>query len=380
MIAESNDRNLLKKVSSPAILVVVCFSVYEDILAARDLYPLQGPCIKISMLTVCLMSTQYPQDRDSLKPGKTYRISGHESFPCRYAWLPKAVRGLQEDPKLFGDEEGAMVELGVGKNMVRSIRFWSQVMGMAEAETKRQSLSVTALGRTLLAEKGLDPFLEDIRTLWLLHWNLATNIESPLLAWDFLLNRWQEPELVPSVALKALQKEAEKYENRLSKVTLQQHFNTFLHTYYPTRGRKGEVQEDNLDCPLVGLELIIKIGERELDRRSGAHETIYGFNREEKPDISPELFVYCLNDFWQKRHWVESTLTLQEIAHSHGSPGQIFKLPEEDVRTRVEALARQTNGFLEYMESANLQQVEKTRNRNSMDLLKEIYSGAVNYG
>ena len=23
-----------------------------------------------------------------------YRISGHESFSCRYTWLPKAVRGL----------------------------------------------------------------------------------------------------------------------------------------------------------------------------------------------------------------------------------------------------------------------------------------------
>ena len=326
------------------------------------------------------MSTQYPQHRDSPKSAKTYRISGHESFPCRYAWLPKAVRGLQEDPKLFGDEEGAMVKLGVGKNMVRSIRFWSQVMGMTKVEAKRQSLLVTDLGKTLLAENGRDPFLEDIRTLWLLHWNLATNIENPLLAWDFLLNRWQEPELVPSVVLKALQKEAEKQENRLSKVTLQQHFNTFLHTYYPTRGRKGEVQEDNLDCPLVELELIIKIGERELDRRSGARETIYGFNREEKPDIRSELFVYCLNDFWQKRHEAESTLTLREVAHGHGSPGQIFKLPEEDVRTRVEVLAQQTDGFLEYMESTNLQQVQKTRDRNSTELLKEIYSGAVNDG
>jgi hypothetical protein len=24
-----------------------------------------------------------------------YRISGYESFPCRYTWLPKAVRGLE---------------------------------------------------------------------------------------------------------------------------------------------------------------------------------------------------------------------------------------------------------------------------------------------
>ena len=326
------------------------------------------------------MSTQYPQNSASPKSRKTYRISGHESFPCRYAWLPKVVRGLQKDPKLFLDEEGAMVKLGVGKNMVRSIRFWSQVMGVAKAEAKRQSLSVTPLGKTLLAEKGRDPFLEDIRTLWLLHWNLATNIENPLLAWDFLLNRWQEPELVPSVVRKALQNEAERHENRLSMVTLQQHFNTFLHTYYPTRGRKGEVQEDNLDCPLVELALIIKIGERELDRRSGTHETIYAFNREEKSDISSKLFVYCLNDFWQKRHEVESTLTLREIAHGHGSPGQIFKLPEEDIRTRLEDLAQQTGGFLEYMESANLQQVRKIQDRSSMELLKKIYSGAVNDG
>ncbi len=273
-----------------------------------------------------------------------------------------------------------MVKLGVGKNMVRSIRFWSQVMGVAKAETKRQNLSVTNLGKTLLAEKGRDPFLEDIRTLWLLHWNLATNIENPLLAWDFLLNRWHEPEIVPSAILKALQKEAERQESQFSKVTLQQHFNTFLHTYYPTRGRKGEVQEDNLDCPLVELELILKLGERELDRRSGKHETIYGFNREEKPDISPELFVYCLNDFWQERHEVESTLTLREIAHGHGSPGQIFKLPEEDIRARVEALAHQTDGFLEYMESANLQQVQKTQDRSNMELLEGIYSVTVGNG
>jgi hypothetical protein len=46
-----------------------------------------------------------------------YRISGHETFPCRYTWLPKAVRGLDADSRLFADEERAMVDLGVGKNV-----------------------------------------------------------------------------------------------------------------------------------------------------------------------------------------------------------------------------------------------------------------------
>ena len=55
-----------------------------------------------------------------------YRISGHESFPCRYTWLPKAVRGLDGNARLFSDEDQAMVDLGLGKNMVRSARFWAQ--------------------------------------------------------------------------------------------------------------------------------------------------------------------------------------------------------------------------------------------------------------
>ena len=59
-----------------------------------------------------------------------YRISGHESFPCRYTWLPKAVRGLEDNPRLFSDEDQAMVDLGLGKNMVRSARFWAQAAGM----------------------------------------------------------------------------------------------------------------------------------------------------------------------------------------------------------------------------------------------------------
>jgi hypothetical protein len=303
-----------------------------------------------------------------------YRISGHETFPCRYTWLPKAVRGLRENPKLFSGEADAMVRLGVGKNMVRSIRFWSQVAGIATVVTKDGGHSLTDLGKVLLGERGLDPFLEDISTLWLIHWNLSTNIENPLLAWDYLLNRWQEHEFVPSAVLKALQKEAEKQDDRLSMVTLEQHFDVFLHTYVPTRGRKGEVQEDNLDCPLVELELIITVGERELDRSSGKRETIYGFRREEKPDITPELFVYCLNAFWEKRHATESTLTLREVAYGHGSPGQIFKLPEEDIRTRVDALARQTNGLFKYNETASQQQILKTGNRDSIELLKQIYS------
>jgi len=303
-----------------------------------------------------------------------YRISGHETFPCRYTWLPKAVRGLDADSKLFADEERAMVDLGVGKNMVRSIRFWSLATGMATVESRGAGPSLTELAVTLLGKRGLDPFLEDRRTLWLIHWNLSTDVQNPLLAWDYLLNRWQEPELVPSAAIKALEREATNQNDGVSRATLEQHFDAFLHTYVPTRGRKGDVQEDNLDCPLVELQLIVKVGEREIDRSLGKREPIYVFRREEKPDITAELFVYCLNEFWQKRHVNEATLPLREVAHGHGSPGQVFKLAEEDVRTRIENLAQHSDGMFAYTESASLQQIRKNSEGKRMKLLKAIYS------
>lgn len=159
-----------------------------------------------------------------------YRISGHESFPCRYAWLPKAVKWVEDSPRLFADEQQAMVDLGVGKNMVRAIRFWAQAAGVIEPMEKGGGHRVTALGQAILGDNGADRFLEDVRTLWLVHWKLSTDVRSPLLAWDYLLNRWQDPTLAPSAAVEALEKEAAASDQRLSPVTIQQHFDTFLHT------------------------------------------------------------------------------------------------------------------------------------------------------
>jgi hypothetical protein len=98
----------------------------------------------------------------------SFRFSGHETFPCRYAWLPKAVRSLRDNPALFADEDAAMVRLGVGKNMVRAIRFWADAADMAVAnEPPATGLRPPEFGEQVLGPAGLDQYLEDIKTLWL---------------------------------------------------------------------------------------------------------------------------------------------------------------------------------------------------------------------
>jgi hypothetical protein len=117
------------------------------------------------------------------------------------------------------------------------------------------------------------------------------------------------------------------------------------------------------------LEFLVKVGERGVGKR----EVIYAFRREEKPEISLELFCYSLDDFWRRRHEHESTLPLREVAHGHGSPGQIFKLPEEDIRVRLDLLSRQADGLFAYSESAQFQQVRKRKEVNKTTVLKAIY-------
>lgn len=299
-----------------------------------------------------------------------YIFSGHETFPCRYAWLPKAFLAINTDPKAFADDEQAMVAMGVGKNMVRAIRFWVQAADIA-INAKVGGYALTRFGHMLLSPDGFDPYLEDIRTLWLIHWKFSTHVNEPLFAWDYMLNKWPHPEIASIDAIQVFEKEAARIDRKLSSVTLQQHFDIFLHTYVPTRSRKGDIQEDNLDSPFVELDLIQKIGERAVDK-AGKREAVYVFRREEKPEITPELFIYCLNDFWNKQKKHEKTLSFRDIALGHGSPGQIFKLPESSVRERLETIEKDSGGVFNYQESAAMQQVIRT-GKQAGDLLSAIY-------
>lgn len=308
---------------------------------------------------------------------KNYRFSGHESFTCRYAWIPKAVASVIEDPMIFRDIDSAMVRLGLGKNMVQSLRFWVQAMRVAEP-AESGGLQVTQFGNQIFCtHTGLDPYLEDMTTLWLLHWQLCSHDEGPLFAWDFLFNRFHETDIVRSNVLKTMESESILLDRPLAKATLAQHFDIFMHTYVPTRGTKNEILEDSLDCPLTELGLIIPNGKKV--NRKGDLESSFCFNREPKPELSNGVFLFAVFDYWRRYKPDEVTLSLNELATGLSSPGQVFKLPEDDVRKRL-ALFNEWEEDFEYKESAMFEQLKRVRsNYTAGELIEYAYeSGAVN--
>lgn len=304
------------------------------------------------------------------------RLSGHETFTCRFAWLPKAIAEIGghngAGSTLFKDEDDAMVRLGVGKNMVRSIRYWAEVCGLIEP-AKKGGHQVTKFGQQLLGHDGYDRYLERQETLWLLHWKISTG-SPPIFFWKHLINKWHRPEFCSGEAIPILKREL-PLNTKSSPRTLADSFKVFVRTYVPSRGVKGEILEDNLDCPLIDLDFIRTTGDR-IDQNTGKKDPVYSFNYDDKPDVSDELFAFCLNDFWGKSHHTGDTLAFKFISSEENSPGQVFKLPELAVRARLERLSKTTSGALEFLESNTIQQVVRNRDLDGTTLLDKIYLNA----
>lgn len=98
-----------------------------------------------------------------------FTFSGHDSFHCRQLWLKKGYDFVKQGESF--NSEDAVIKLGVGKNMVSSIRFWLRAFNIIDNKDVP-----TDFGEQLLDdETGYDPFLEDEASLWLLHYHLVKN-------------------------------------------------------------------------------------------------------------------------------------------------------------------------------------------------------------
>jgi len=300
------------------------------------------------------------------------RYSGHETFVCRYAWLPKVVRELSRPSgeTLFKDENSAMVRIGVGKNMVRSAKFWAESAQIIEDAPGGHI--VTPFGERLLGREGHDPYLEKLETLWLLHWKIATHPFRPIFHWTQMLSHWHRAEFGEAEASRFLEGGLPPDQAKRSKRTLSDGLKVFINSYVPSRGKKGEIAEDNLDCPLTELGLIQIVGERLT--KENQRETIYAFDKEPKLAITSALLAYCVDEFWRNSpHSDAESLGFRPITSGENSPGQVFKLPEASIRALLDPFSTVTKGAMSFEESQSMQQVWRKRQVDPMDLLDAIY-------
>ena len=298
-------------------------------------------------------------------------FSGHETFPVRYGWLKKAYdavavsKGDSANKSIFASDD-AIAEFGVGKNMVGSIRHWATSCGVIAEEISSGQLKTTRLGDFLFGPRGVDPYLENPSSLWLLHWHLCCGEPSKGLktTWYWVFNHFTGVTFVREDLVEGLMKLASSLGwPRVSKTTVQRDVECFVRTYATRPTGIAGAAEDSLESALAELGLIRGL--------RGHYQLVRGAKR----TLPMEVFVYALNSFWT-RYSTTNTLSFEAIVHEPGSPGRVFLLDEGDLADRLSEIGGLTNGVFEWSETAGLKQVLRTRTMDeseAVDLLRGTY-------
>lgn len=296
-------------------------------------------------------------------PIRSLSFAGHETFPVRHLWPKKGYDALRLDAECFGSDD-AMVELGVGKNMVRAIRHWGLSFGLWEedAETRGRRLAITPLGEALLADDGWDPFLEHAATLWWLHWRLVNNLERCTTAtWLFSRprgGRFTRDELTAELEGLILERRA----RRVPRPSLRRDVEVIIRCYARSKAAKSLTEDDTLDSPLCELQLVRPAVDK------GAFELPVG----PAATLPDELFAAALLEYGSGVRGGARTLPLQDVLYGPLSPGRVFRLTEDALSGRLSRL--EAMGLAGFDETAGLRQVLLPASPpKSLELLAAFY-------
>ncbi len=257
------------------------------------------------------------------------RFSGHESFVCRYGWLPKVFRAVDQNPTILKNELEAMHTLGIGRNMVKSLQFWGESTGIIEQDDEAGHRA-GPVGIRLMSIAGWDPYLESHESLWLIHWWLTSYAK--LSAWsevfgDGRLHRFDRKTLVNRLSVRGRDK-----ARPLASSTLEQHAGIFIQSYL----KDDRNSDDTSWCPLQDLELLSQsVGE---DGRAG-----FIVSNRLPQGMTERVFATCLLDYVGRKGASQTNVPLSDILRGDYAPGAVFCLDELTVRRLLDDLS---NGLL----------------------------------
>lgn len=278
-----------------------------------------------------------------------YVVGSHETFPFRASWLKKGYDAVEADGFAF-QREDAVVRLGVGKNMVRSIRFWCLATQVVQESNnggrEGRPLRSTKLGKKLLADDGWDPYLEDSASLWLLQWLLVTN---PLRAsaWWHIFANYPDNEFTKQRLTAFLRSVVEEQQQNVSPASIARDVECFVRTYTRSAHFTSSPFDASFECPLAELELICPLEE----------DGLYRFHTGWKEGLPFQVVGFALLQFFRVHAFPRRSVHLQDCLYTAGSPGQAFRLNEHSLLDAIDKLAMFTQGRLDVTETAGVAQV-----------------------
>jgi len=296
------------------------------------------------------------------------QFSGHETFPLRHLWLRKAYDAIAKHksgaPRSIFSEAKAIITFGVGKNMATSIRHWALACNIISEDGEK--IRPTALGEFLFNKQtGRDPFMESPATTWLVQWMVA-RLPDRTTTWFYAFNHFtvqtfEREAIAQSIRDLCLQ----RGWKRTSAATIKRDVECFIRSYVQRTDAK--FSDDNMEPVLTELGLIRPVGSKSFE-----------FRRGHKPSLPDGVFLFAINDFWNRYAPRQNTMAVESLAYEPGSPGQVFKLDEYSLIDRLANIDDSSKGTFAWSDTAGVRNVaRRTETIEPLALLNLAYdSGA----
>jgi hypothetical protein len=287
---------------------------------------------------------------------KNPRFSGHETFHCKSFWLKKGY-DFSRSNYSFRDLD-AVVQLGVGKNMVSSISHWMSAFNIVDDKG-----SFSQLGSAILDNQGFDPFIEDLGTIWFLHFQLLKKEYAslyPLFFKDFRRTRISGEFNAAQLADFTINLLKRNGLN-ISPNTINNDINVLLKNYVRPVKSTIKTQEDDANVLLSELNLVFVTDER------ASKSADYIFNYSDQPSLPPLILLAAILEVFKDR----SSISINEIQNE---VSDLFLCNREGTESKLQTLAEL--GLLIAKSNAGRNEVQFKKRLDTLIILNMYYGKA----
>lgn len=281
-----------------------------------------------------------------------YSFSGHESFQCKSLWLKKGYDYLLAGGK-FNDAD-SVVKLGVGKNMVASIRFWLRAFSLTTAD------ELTPLANYIFNnDNGRDKFTEDINTLWILHYLLVKSGIASIYNLLFLEYQREKKEFSKSELQTFIKRKCSvpEQKNVYNENTVKKDIGVLLKSYIAPTDLKAI---EDFSALLLDLNLINR---RKQD--NSEHES-YVFRQVKNSEISDEVFLFALIDYSNE----DKTLSLDKLQ----ALSLIFCMPLPDLIEAIKRIESRYSRSIVFTDNSGVKNVQLLAELEPSTILDSYYN------
>lgn len=270
-----------------------------------------------------------------------YRFSGHDTFVVRSYWPKKGFDFIVNHGNF--NSEDAVVELGVGKNMVSSIHFWLKALGLVDETTGQPSKIAKILLNDL---DGHDPFLEDIGSIWLLHYLLVSKDYSSIYSLIFNELRKERSTFNKSQLLGFIKRKCiENNDNSFNPSTVEKDFSVFNRLYKKIDFKTVTKDfEDEISSLFLGLDLVTSSTNEYAIEGINKHERVewYSINGEFRSSLPAEIvFFAILENFPDSKN-----ISFKRLEVDPNSPGMVFLLNRDSLYKKLKEIESKYPGIL----------------------------------